>query len=229
MLPAFDAVILDLDGLILDTESTYWRAWQSAAEGLGFELHPELFQKLSGQSIDQVARILTATFGDSFDFPRFHELSTQLWHDWVTTHGIDILPGYERFISILRQHGIPYLLATNSQRRYAEQCLRLAGIPDHFPEMISRDNVSQGKPAPDIYLRAAEALSLPPSRCLAIEDSYPGILSASRANTLPVWIPGLSAPAREMESLLTAHFDTLDELATAIEHRLVEPNHDDST
>ncbi len=222
-LPPFKAVILDLDGLILDTESTYWRAWQEAAEQLGFELQPELLQQLSGQSIDQVNHILCSHFGRHFDFPEFHELSTRLWHQWVTHHGIGLQPGYDSLTAVLQRLDIPHLLATNSQRRYAEKCLQLAGIPDHFPEFISRDDVSLGKPAPDIYLRATEILSIPPEQCLAVEDSYPGILSASRARVLPVLIPGAGRMPKEVTALLEGRFDRLDELAEAME-RSYQPN-----
>ncbi len=220
MLPPFEAVILDLDGLILDTESTYWRAWQDAAGQLGFDLQAGLLRQLSGQSIDQVARILTSHFGGRFDFGQFHRLSSRLWHEWVTTHGIEILPGYDSLMEVLRRLEIPYLLATNSQCAYAENCLRLAGIADHFPQIVSRDDVGQGKPAPDIYLRAAETLSLPPRLCLAIEDSHPGILSASRAGAVPIWIPGPCRMPKAVNPPFQARFDRLDELATAIEHSL---------
>ncbi len=217
MFPPFKAVILDLDGLILDTETTYWRAWRGAAEKLGFGLHPSLFQRLSGQSIDQVATILTAACGPDFDFPRFHELSTRFWNEWVEAHGIDVQPGYETLMAVLHVQGIPYLLATNSQRRYAERCLRLAGIFEDFPEIVSRDEVGRGKPAPDIYLQAADFLSLPASRCLAVEDSFPGILAAARANALPILIPNQGKVTPEMVDLTIARFSSLGELAEAID------------
>lgn len=216
MLPMFRAVILDLDGLILDTEPTYHRAWQQTAAESGFEFTPELARRLEGQSIDNVARILSEAFGPDFDFETFHHLSAQRWHAWVETHGIAVKPGYRRLMAVLRRQQIPYLLATNSQRRYAVKCLVLAGIAADFPEIISRDDVTMGKPAPDIYLRACSKLGIPPSLCLAVEDSYPGILAAYRAGTKPVLIPDTNTAHGEMEKLPVARFPSLEQLAECI-------------
>jgi len=223
MLPPFEAVILDLDGLVLDTETTYWRAWQAAARASGFDLPAELFRRLSGQSIDQVASLLGDAFGPGFDFDHFHRLSSQLWHEWVAVHGIDTQPGYPRLMTLLRQKDIPFLLATNSERRYALRCLELADILEDFPDLVTRDEVTRGKPEPHIYLQAARRLSLPPGSCLAVEDSYPGLLSAYRAGVHPILVASPEALTPEMEQVASLHFPTLAELARAIEQPQADP------
>jgi len=219
MLPHFRAVVLDLDGLILDTEPTYRRAWRQTAAELGFDFTEAIARRLEGQSIDTIARILSDAFGPGFDFETFHRISARRWHQWVEVHGIPVKPGYGRLMTLLRRRRIPYLLATNSQRRYAVKCLTLAGIAADFPAIVSRDDVTAGKPAPEIYLRACEKLALPPARCLAVEDSFPGILAAHRAGTQPVLVADGNAdsPGDVPENHLVARFSSLEQLAECIE------------
>ncbi len=222
MLPPFRAVILDLDGLLLDTEPTYRRAWRQTAAELGFDFTEDLARRLEGQSIDAVARILSDAFGPGFDFETFHRLSARRWHQWVEAHGIPVKPGYGRLMEVLRRRRIPYLLATNSQRRYAVKCLTLAGIAADFPVIVSRDDVTAGKPEPEIYLRACETLALPPAQCLAVEDSLPGILAAHRAGTQPVLVTdgNLDRHGDALENRLVARYPSLERLADCLDRTI---------
>jgi len=87
------------------------------------------------------------------------------------------------------QHQIPYCLATNSRAINAYECLELAGIKDLFSIIITRDDVQQGKPSPDIFLKAAELLQVPITQCLVLEDSHAGIVAAYRAGAFSVFVP----------------------------------------
>ncbi|BCX81707.1 beta-phosphoglucomutase [Methylomarinovum caldicuralii] len=215
MLPPFRAVVLDLDGLLLDTEAGYLRAWRQTAAALGFELDDPLARRLSGQSIDRIANILKEAFGPGFDFERFQRLSAEHWRRQVEAEGIATRPGYGALMAVLRQYAIPYLVATNSRRPYAEKCLELAGIKAEIPELVCRDEVESGKPAPEIYQLACARLGQAPGDCLAVEDSHTGLLAAARAGTRPVWIPGEYRPPEELR--LAAHtFESLQQLADAI-------------
>ncbi|HHJ39100.1 MAG: hypothetical protein AXA67_11205 [Methylothermaceae bacteria B42] len=215
-LPHFEAVILDLDGLILDTEPTYARAWQQAARELGFDLSDSLCQSLKGCHIEAVQNQLQQAFGPDFDIPAFHDLSTRLWRQWVEAHGIATKPGYRELMDFLKNAQIPYALATNSQRQYAEKCMALADILDDFPLTVTRDEVASGKPAPDIYLQAAKMLGTPPVHCLAVEDSGPGILAAHQAGTKPVLIPDSAPVACEIEALAIATLPSLESLVSQL-------------
>ena len=126
-------------------------------------------------------------------------------------------------MAILRRYRIPYLLATNSQRRYAVKCLTLAGIAKDFPQIVSRDDVTEGKPAPDIYLQACSKLAIPPPLCLGVEDSHPGILAAYRAGTKPILIPAKTPTNSRIESLAVARFASLEQLAECIKEEAVQP------
>ncbi len=213
-LPYFTAIILDLDGLVLDTEPTYAKAWQHAAREMGFDLDDALCQQLKGCYLDAVQNKLQEAFGPGFHLPTFHRLSSRFWHQWVEINGIATKPGYQELMDFLRQTRHPYALATNSQRQYAEKCMALAGVLEDFPLTVTRNEVKSGKPAPDIYLRAAEMLQTAPADCLAVEDSEPGIFAAHRAGAQPVLIPDSAPPSSETEALAIAKFPSLKHLVS---------------
>lgn len=215
----FSAVIFDMDGLVLDTESTYRLAWRQAASAMGYEF-PELFlTALSGlQSLD-VEREFRIHCGGDFDFNHFKRLSADCWRSHVNANGIKVKHGFVLLLEFLIRENIPYCLATNSGAANALECLDLAGLYNVFSLIVTRDQVQQGKPAPDIFIKAAESLRVPIGRCLVLEDSHAGIEAASRAGAVPVWIPssppvdGLTAGlcelmVNDLEQLLAAIRDS---------------------
>lgn len=185
----FSALIFDMDGLVLDTETTYFVAWQQAAKTMGYELSESFCLSLSGLHYKDVEQKLMALCGADFNLQAFNQLSGIFWLEHVNAHGINIKPGFTQLLEFIVQQQIPYCLATNSRAVNAHECLELAGIKDVFSTIISRDDVQYGKPAPDIFFKAAELLQVPISQCLVLEDSHAGILAASRAGAFSVYVP----------------------------------------
>ena len=185
----FSAVIFDMDGLVLDTETTYFVAWQQAAKAMGYEFSEAFCQSLSGLHYKDIEPRLMALFGADFNLHLFNHLCGIFWREHVNVNGINIKHGFSQLLEFIVQQQIPYCLATNSRAVNAYECLELAGIKDVFSIIISRDDVQQGKPAPDIFLKAAESLQVPISQCLVLEDSYAGIVAASRAGAFSVLVP----------------------------------------
>ncbi|MDI1231946.1 MAG: HAD family phosphatase [Methylobacter sp.] len=185
----FAAVIFDMDGLVLDTESTYIVAWKQAASVMGYDFSGDFWRSLSGLHYQDVELKLIDYCGAEFDLQSFNRLSGDCWRDHVNVHGINIKHGFSGLLEVLIRQKIPYCLATNSRAVNALECLELAGIKEVFPIVISRDHVQQGKPEPDIFLKAAEVLQVDISRCLVIEDSHAGIVAAFRAGAVSAFIP----------------------------------------
>ena len=188
-LNVFSAVIFDMDGLVLDTESTYFAAWQQAAKVMGYSLSDAFCLSLSGLHTKEIELKLLACCGAEFNLDTFANLSGIFWREQVNVHGIKIKHGFTELVEFIVQQQIPYCLATNSSAVNAVECLEFAGIREIFSTIITRDDVEHGKPAPDIFLKAAELLQVPISRCLVLEDSYAGIEAASRAGAFSVLIP----------------------------------------
>ncbi len=190
-LKAFSAVIFDMDGLVLDTEPTYFIAWQEAAKAMGYKLSDEFCLSLSGLHYSEIEHKLIAGCGADFNLPVFNQLSGIFWREQVNAYGINIKHGFTELLEFIVQQQIPYCLATNSRAINAYECLEFAGIKDVFSTIITRDDVEQGKPAPDIFLKAARLLQVPINECLVLEDSYVGIESASRAGAFSVLVSSI--------------------------------------
>ena len=216
----FSAVIFDMDGLVLDTESTYRAAWRQAALALGHEFDESFFLALSGLQSRDVEQALRVYCGDGFNLNEFNRLSALYWRRHVYAHGIEVKHGFRLLLEFLIRQNIPYCLATNSSAANAYECLELAGLKDVFAIVVTRDQVRQGKPAPDIFIEAAACLAVPIDRCLVLEDSHAGIEAASRAGALPVLIPSVlpvdaltaglcEGMANDLEQLLLALQDAM--------------------
>ncbi|TCV83589.1 MULTISPECIES: HAD family hydrolase [Methylomonas] len=185
------AVIFDMDGLVLDSEPTYVRAWQAAIDELGFTMPAQFWTSLSGCSGKTVTQRLQEQCGVDFDLERFQQLSSVYWLAHVQQHGIAVKPGFFVLLDVLAQYGLPFCLATNSPLAAARQCLAWAGLTDIFPRIVAGDTVRAAKPAPDIFLRASAELAQPVQDCLVLEDSPIGIRAALAAGASCVFVPSL--------------------------------------
>lgn len=223
LIPKFSAVIFDMDGLVLDTETTYCIAWQKAATKMGYDFSEAFCLSMSGLHSQDVEQKLKEYCGAGFDFPEFGRLSGQCWREYVNQFGIPVKKGFFRLLDLLNTHHIAFCLATNSRKLNTLECLRLAGIEDVFSIVISRDEVQQGKPAPDIFLLAAESLRTPVSLCLVVEDSATGIQAAMNAKAPSVFVPSVLpfdvVSAKQTNCLV----NDLDELAEIILGSYIHP------
>jgi HAD superfamily hydrolase (TIGR01509 family) len=217
VLPPFRAAVLDLDGLVLDSESTYCAAWRLAAAELGRNLGEEFCHSLFGRHADDVEAALRRELGAAFDRERFHRSATRHWHAHLEAHGIDRMPGLEALLAGFRARRVPYALATNSDAPYALHCLRRAGLESEFATIVTRDQVARGKPAPDLFLEAARRLGVPPEACLALEDSETGLAAACSAGMIAVLVQRREALRARLERQARLAFATLGEVAEWME------------
>jgi len=190
------AVILDMDGLMLDTERLYQVAFQKAASQLGFLLDDTFYFTLIGQTYTDNQIALVERFGADFPLALFQQRWSQLWREDVEAFGIPLKPGLMELLDHLAVRNFPVAIATSSHQEYAASSLRAAKLDvRRFAHIVSGDQVENGKPAPDIYLEAARRLGVNPAHSLAIEDSDAGILSASAAGMIPVMVPDIKPPS----------------------------------
>ena len=184
---------------MLDTEPIYWQSMQQAASELGCRLDDEWYAAFIGRSIPAWRDVLMQTFGA--DYPQFRSRRRELWEKHVQELGVPQKAGLDALLHQLEVYGIPKAIATSSSRPDAALCLgRLA---DRFDAIVTGDEVERGKPAPDIFLLAAQRLALSPVHCLALEDSETGALAALAAGMSVILVPDLQPPS----SALSAQVD----------------------
>ena len=215
-LPEFSAVILDLDGLVLDTEATYFLAWQRAAQDLGYNLSETFCLSLSGMHYAAIEAKILQYCGHDFPVEQFRLLSTEHWKHYVSQYGIAVKKGLFELLDVLADHNLPFCIATNSHAKDARQSLQFAGVENLFEILVSRDQVKNAKPAPDIFISAASQLGVSIDACLVVEDSHSGILAAHRANAFPVLIPSTQTVLPETAKLSGMILDDLAKLAEII-------------
>jgi len=194
------AVVFDMDGLLVDTETVVFRAMQHAAVGIGGEMPFSTFQRMVGLQHAHSDLILVEHFGDGLDL--------QAWQAAVSAHfrealsaGIALKAGVVEILDQLDALGLPRAIATSSSLESVRASLGPHSLVDRFHALVTRDVQTRGKPHPEPFLKAAEALGVDPADCLALEDSHNGVRSASAAGMMTVMVPDMLDPTEEMETL----------------------------
>lgn len=219
-LPDFSAVIFDMDGLVLDTETTYFTAWQQAADELGYHISDAFCVSLSGLAFPLIEIKLTEYFSASFPFKEFYSLSASFWRACVEREGIAVKKGVHDVVHVLRERGIAYCLATNSPELNARECLQYAAVDDLFTMMVCRDHVQSPKPAADLFLQAARDLGQSIENCIVVEDSLTGLLAANNANAFSVLVPSMPDTDGQMQALADIVVDDLFELSVLVKNKV---------
>ena len=154
---------------------------------------------LGRPTVDCLAMMQEA-FGTQFDV-NAHIAEWRPRLDQKLQHHIPVMPGVIALLDALRQNGKHLAVATSATRKSAEAYLTTAGLRDYFSHVVTRDDVTQGKPHPEPFQKAAAALSIAPERCIALEDTEAGIRSAHGAGAIPIMIPSLKQPSAKVADL----------------------------
>ena len=205
-------VLFDMDGLVLDTEKLYTRFWMESARDLGY---PMTFQQALGlRSLNRSAGQdkLTEYFGPGISYTAVRNHRIELMDAHIAKYGIEVKPGIFELMDYLRQNGIASAITSSSPMENIRRHLGAHNLLHRFDKLCSGYEVSNGKPAPDIYLHGAASLGLRPEECLALEDSPTGILSSFRAGCLPVMIPDQDQPDDKTSEILYAKADSLADI-----------------
>ncbi|TSA01112.1 MAG: HAD family phosphatase [Methylococcus sp.] len=228
-IPRLGAVIFDMDGLVIDSERTYVTAWRHAARDVGVVMEDAFFEGLFGCQREDVTRLIAERLGASpFDPERFFMAAKDHWFKAIEAQGIQRMPGIEALLEVLQRRGLPYALATNSEARYADICLRHAGLLEAFPVRVTRDQVAAGKPAPDLFLEAAMRLGVSASVALVLEDSDTGLLAARAAGACPVLIQGRPDRFKAFAPQADRAFPSLEHFTAALlDHQEAQIFHSD--
>ena len=191
----FDAIIFDMDGLLLDTEKLSYQSFISTAGAYDQTFQFDDYRQLIGRNAKTGIEILRRMLPAGIDAAEFKD-------DWLDAyrqlldHHIEVKPGAHHLLACLAKMQVPRAVATSSSGTKARAILDRVGLWQFIPHLTGGDEVEAGKPAPDVYLDAAKKLGVDAPRCIAFEDSETGITAALAAGMRVIQIPDLIAAER---------------------------------
>jgi HAD superfamily hydrolase (TIGR01509 family) len=213
-----DAVLLDMDGTLLDTERVYMTSLTAALDAFGYPGATAIYHAMIGIPVPECQAMLRSRYGEDFplaDFNRAFDLKS----DEIFEAGLPLKPGAIELLDALRDANCPMAVVTSSSRRIAQQHLTLAGIRPRFETILTCDDVARGKPHPDLYVLAAERLGVRPQACVAVEDSNPGIAAAHSAGATAIMVPDIVPPTAETREKCAAVLPDLHEVLKMLRER----------
>ncbi|MEV7177044.1 HAD family phosphatase [Kitasatospora sp. NPDC093679] len=185
------AVLLDMDGTLVDTEDFWWQAEASLFAEFGHVLDEADRAHVVGGPMTRVIDYLLSRTAVPHTPAELTVLINQRFVD-LLAGGVPLMPGAERLLNTLAAHGVPAALVSASHRHVIDIVLRSLGA-HHFAFSVAGDEVPRTKPHPDPYLTAAARLGADPARCVVIEDAPTGVLAAEAAGCQVIAVPSVAA------------------------------------
>jgi HAD superfamily hydrolase (TIGR01509 family) len=183
----FEALIFDMDGLMVDSERLYWHVEREIARQYGKKVPEQVLWKMMGRGPDEGMRIFVQELGLPITSERAREMRDEVMREKYRNESRP-MPGLIHILQTFYGR-LKMAVCTGAQREFMEIVVDRLKIRDRFAVLQASDEIARGKPDPEIYLSACEKLGLPPRRCCVLEDSSNGCLAAKRAGCNTIAVP----------------------------------------
>ncbi|MGY8626090.1 HAD family hydrolase [Chromobacterium violaceum] len=211
---SFDALLFDMDGLMLDTETLSCAATRRAGAELGIRIDDAMLMGMVGLSEARCTRYIAEYLADEEQAALLQRTSRACYRRMLEQEEIPLKPGIVELLDWAQSQDIPRAVATSTRRAIADVKLARSGLARYFRHTIAGDEVARTKPEPDIYLAAAALLGAAPERCIVLEDSPYGMQAGVAAGARVILVPDLIAPSQQQrEQALATCPDLLQALA----------------
>ncbi len=210
----FAAAIFDMDGLLLDSERLALKTFQTTCSHFELGDLTDLFTQCIGTNSKLGESILKTGLNGVVDYRDFSSTWDKHYKSVTEKTPIPLKDGVKELLQYIQSLEVPMAVATSTATGHAETKLRFSGILDYFDFIIGGDQVTQSKPDPEIYLKAASRLNTSPSKCIAFEDSTNGVKAAVAAGMTIIQIPDLVQPDKDLLTLGHIVLDSLTEVLT---------------
>lgn len=196
-----EALIFDMDGVIVDSEPIWIASKQQMLQELGVNVPDTYHHQLFGTTLDFMWRRMKEEFNLPLSVDACIARGEAIRNEMLENEPIKAIPGAIELIERLSQGGIPLAIASSSSKADIEKAVTALGIKQHFRALVSGEECERSKPFPDVFLKAAQALEANPKNCLVIEDSVNGIKAAKAAEMMCL---GFENPAFTKQDLSEA-------------------------
>ena len=208
-----------MDGLLLDTERVSFRIHQEVAKRYDMEFTLTLYRRLIGRRLVDSRKEFLGELDLGCKFDSFFIDVDNAYSSFVKEGPIPLKSGVLELLDFIDSKGLVAGVATSTNELLAKHKLSTTGLLDYMHSVTSGDQVDNGKPAPDIFLKAAETMGFHPSECLVLEDSEAGVRGAYTAQMMPVMIPDLQEPSEETQRIASHIFPSLNDFLSYFRER----------
>lgn len=215
------AVLFDMDGLMFDTEKLSTQAYIKAAEKQGYKMSVEETHLVLGFNVESTYKFFEQYFeklDNGVDGKKLVDYHYEYIENILYTKGPDKMPYLEELLDYLKENNYKIAVASSSDLDHIKNNLEKTGVNHYIDVIASGEEVENGKPAPDVFLLAAERLNISPENCLVLEDSKFGIQAAHSANMRVIMVPDSIKPDEEIKKLTYKIVANLSEVVTILEN-----------
>ena len=208
------AVLWDVDGTLIDSSEYHWLSWQGTLAAENFPITRAQFASTFGQRNDEILRACFPAY-TADDITRVGEVKERAYRELIRARGVELLPGVRRWLEKLRGQGWLQAVASSAPRLNLDTIIAALSLESFFSAVASAEDVTAGKPDPQVFLAAARKVGVEPSRCVVVEDAPAGTEAARRARMRSIGVLSSHAELRAdivVRSLEDLHDDAFDEL-----------------
>lgn len=205
-----NGVVFDMDGLLLDTENVFIRFFDEVGKEMGYDDVASTCKSAIGKNSQGTKEVFNKKYGENFFYDDFRKKASAKIYDFYEKNGMPIKKGAVEILKYFKSKNFKIALATSRGFKNAKYMLTKSNLYNYFDKFVFGEEISNGKPMPDIYIYACEKIGLKPSECYAFEDSINGVKSATLAGLKTIMIPDVLKPTEEIKDLLYAILPSLD-------------------
>lgn len=193
------AIIFDMDGLMIDSERVTFECYQERLKDINLTMDEEFYKTLLGKPIKGIYQRFYDVYGNDFPIENVIQDVHQLMAERFETEGVPVKKGLVELLHYLKDNNYKTIVATSSNRDRVDKILAQAKITEFFDDSICGDEVTKGKPNPEVFLKSCQKLGVNVDEAIVLEDSEAGIQASYDANIKVICIPDMKYPEKQYE------------------------------
>ena len=193
------AIIFDMDGLMIDIERVTFECYQERLKDMNLTMDEEFYKTLLGKPIKGIYQRFYDVYGNDFPIQNVIQDVHQLMAERFETEGVPVKKGLVELLHYLKDNNYKTIVATSSNRDRVDKILAQAKITEFFDDSICGDEVTKGKPNPEVFLKSCQKLGVNVDEAIVLEDSEAGIQASYDANIKVICIPDMKYPEKQYE------------------------------